>query len=182
MCLVCQWTKHPFPLWHLFKKCLLKHTALRVDPLWCHRGHQYLSNPPQSLAPLCFSPLLLPARGRSHKATVMAGSSNPATKTSLILFQRPPCLSVHLRTCLRAFWSGGTTSRCSCLWTFCLFAGWGLCFGHVTRSLLVEGAEELQDVWVVKTTWDGAIWKEDDWKGRIKALVDKYQAGHLSRP
>lgn len=67
------------------------------------------------------------------------------------------------------------TSRCCCQWlrwwgrwcTFRLLVGRVLCFFNVTFSDVTEGAEELQDIWVVKTTWGGRKGDEDDWNKQV---------------
>lgn len=138
--------------------CAQKHTALEVSPLWCHWGHWYLTNPldwfrivfclpPPSYVwkvwqSLSFSRKLKPSRILRGGFASLDHSWYPFT--------------------------GGTASWCSCRWwarcTVCLRVGWGLCFCHLTFSQLVEGADQLQDVWVVKTTWDGTnTWSRWRW-------------------
>lgn len=136
----------------LSRKCVAKNnTALEASPFWMSLTG----------SALFLVSLLLPTCRPSDKASLLAGSWNPATRLrlrapSLTSFHSPPSLFVP---CHGVCWSGRITSWCSCRWwgwgTACHRVGWGLCICHVTFSQLVEGVEELQDVWVVKTTWGG---------------------------
>lgn len=79
------------------------------------------------------------------------------------------------------------TSRWSCRWwrwrAFRLRVGWVFRFCHVTFSELAERAEELQDIWVVKTTWDGREEDKDDWNKRMCSVpeVKCFQSMDLNR-
>lgn len=139
--------------------CAQKPTALEVSPLWCHWGHWYLTNP---LNWFCLVFLSSSSFLRVESPT-KPQFQQEAKKPSRIL--RRGFASLHHS------WypfTGGIASWCSWRWwgrcTVCLRVGWGLCFCHVTFSQLIEGAEELQDIWVVKTTWDGTnTWSRWRW-------------------
>lgn len=77
------------------------------------------------------------------------------------------CLSTEVRVCVRRKWARrGCEDYTHCLWVrgnFCVFL-----FCHVTPSLFIQRADELEHVWVVKTTLEitsckkTVKWKDDN--------------------